>query len=466
MGEVYVWIMRTFYAALGYIALDVALTTFLKGRGKKATSNFAKDLKQLKGTDGYILAKKQQLSYAKTKEGIIGIGPTGEGKSNSVKDNLLSNKLPKSSFVINDLKGELWEQTSEYQRSIGRLPLLYEPLGGKVQYNPLDFAENFSDVRQIATDVLTNGALAVRLNSSSGGGLSGSDATWINMAVPLLTASLLYHKDLGYPNDNISTAVKYLINNGPEQIVNDFSNSKNNQVKEQYNVFSMSIPAEETMGSILSTLATNTTLFLDDAIAKTTTKSDFSFKMLREKPVSLYIKYNPMRSNYLSPFISVFYSQFLDKLMNCHFPGCMPVLFFLDEFQNLGKISNMVNVASLCRYADMPLILFVQSLSRMYDIYGMNETRSIINNLKTKLIFPSLSDLDTNRTVSELSGFTEVKITEGNKSYTDKKKLLEHDEVRRLPSGKVLIIAHNLLPILADQLDWFLDDDMLLNRYI
>jgi type IV secretion system protein VirD4 len=163
------------------------------------------------------------------------------------------------------------------------------------------------------------------------------------------------------------------------------------------------------MGSILSTLATNTTLFLDDAIAKTTTKSDFSFKMLREKPVSLYIKYNPMRSNYLSPFISVFYSQFLDKLMNCHFPGCMPVLFFLDEFQNLGKISNMVNVASLCRYADMPLILFVQSLSRMYDIYGMNETRSIINNLKTKLIFPSLSDLDTNRTVSELSGFTEVK---------------------------------------------------------
>ena len=476
-----VLINKVFYTGIAYCAAYLAIPAFFAEKTKSATSGISKDLGKLKGTDGFILGrgkngvKKIQISYKYSKEGVCCIAPTGEGKTTAlVEPQLLSDNFPKSSMVIHDTKGELYEHTAEYQRSIGRIPMQFEPLGeGKIKYNPLDFCENDTEIKQIANDILTNGSLATRLASGSGG-MSGSDATWINMSVPLLTAALIHFKSLGIPYNNIPVAVRFLINTDAEVIEKTFGESSIDAVRENYNVFSMSIIKDKDgnvsdggpLTSILTTLATNLTLFLNTDLEKNICSSDFTPKMLREKPIALYVKYDPMKANYLSPFIAVFYSQLLSKLMAYHTANTIPVEFILDEFQNLGKISNMVQVVSLCRYVDIPIMVFVQSLSRLYQIYGRDETASILNNLKTKCILPSLSDVDTMRYISELCGFTELQIQENNRVNKVKKKLFEYDEVRRIEDETCVIVAHNLKPLICKQYRYYDDGEMLLNRYM
>ena len=241
-------IMKAFYLAGGYCVATAAIKTYFNGKGKGATSSFAKDLKHLKGTDGFILAKKQQLSYKKTCEGICIVAPTGEGKSTAlIYPNLLSNHFPKSSIIIHDAKGELYNDTKNYQESIGRKTILFEPLGRKSHYNPLDFCNNLTEVRALASNILNNGSLALKLSSGSTSG--SNDATWINMCIPIFTSALLFVKDLHNSKSNIPGAIKLLINNDEDTITDIFSKSNNKDIKEQYNMFLASSGADETMGS-------------------------------------------------------------------------------------------------------------------------------------------------------------------------------------------------------------------------
>ena len=222
-------INKAFYLGMAYCATYAAIPVFFNGKNKSATSGIAKDLGKLQGEDGFILGKKNsrkrhQLSYKYSKEGVCCIAPTGEGKTAAeCETQLLSNHFPKSSIVIHDTKGELYDHPADYQRKIGRIPMLFEPLGkkNKIRINPLDFCINNTEIRQMAVDILTNRTVAVRLASSSGG-LSGGDATWINMSVPLLTASLIHYKSLGRPHNNIPAAVRFLINSDAEVIEDTF----------------------------------------------------------------------------------------------------------------------------------------------------------------------------------------------------------------------------------------------------
>ena len=146
--------------------------------------------------------------------------------------------------------------------------------------------------------------------------------------------------------------------------------------------------------------------------------------------------------------------------------GLLPVTIMLDEFQNLGKIASMSSIVSTCRYLNIAIITAIQSMSRLYTIYGKYETDSILNNLKTKCILPSLSDIDTMRYVSDICGYVEVTDAREGRTFKIKKKLLEYDEVRRIPKDKIVIVPHNLLPIMADQNAYYENIGYLQNRIL
>ena len=118
---------KLLWLAMGIPIADLAII-LRKNRKLLATSKLGgkKDMGRLTGTNGLILSKKFQLTFKKTLEGVCVIAPTGEGKTTSIfLPNLLSDDLPKSSIIISDPKGELWNLTSKYQRSIGREPVLF-----------------------------------------------------------------------------------------------------------------------------------------------------------------------------------------------------------------------------------------------------------------------------------------------------------------------------------------------------
>ncbi len=276
-------------------------------------------------------------------------------------------------------------------------------------------------------------------------GRSGGSTEWENMAVPLFTAALLNSK-------TISEAVKFLINTPPVELPEILGNNKNPDIREQFNIFMSSAGSPKTMSSITSTLLTNLQLFTDHNIIKSTSSSTFIPTDFRKTPIALYIKYDEVKSNYLAPFLSVFYTQLINKIM---YANGLPTLFLLDEFQNSGKINNFEQIAAVCRSRQVGFLVCLQNLVKIYDIHGKNNATTILNNLKTKCILPSLTDLEALNYISNLCGDTEIKIDNingGKKSYSKTtRRLFTGDEVRRIPDDEILIIAHNKLPFLDNQ---------------
>lgn len=421
-----------------------ALLLIKKKKVALATSKLGglKDMGKLLGNDGLILSKEFQLNFKKVLEGVCCVAPTGEGKTTSITlPNLLSNDLPISSLVVADPKGEQYEICKDYQKSIGRAPILFEPLGNSAKYNPLDHCKNFTEIRELATNLLQNGELAIQLAT----GKSGGSSEWITMAIPLLTAALMENK-------NISEAVKFLINTPPLMLPETLGMSSNEDTIEQFNIFMSSASSPKTMSCIISTLLTSTQLFTDHDLINSTSKSDFSPTDLREKPIALFIKYDESKGNYLSPFLSVFYSQLINKIM---YKEGLPVLFLLDEFQNIGRLSNFAETVAVSRSKNIGFLVILQNLVKLYDIYGKNNTTTILNNLKTKCVLPSLSDYEAMTYISNLCDDKQYEgesITEGRKTHTQVvRKLFTPGEIRRIADDQILIVAHNKLPFLDAQ---------------
>jgi len=449
------YIDKILWLTMSIPAIELGLLIKNK-KNKLATSEIGtkKDYKKLTGKDGLILSKNFQLNFKKTLEGTCIIGPTGEGKTASIfLPNLLSNDLPKSSLIISDPKGELFKTTSKYQKSIGRKPILFEPLGNNAKYNLLEHCNSFTEVRELATNIIQNGGLALQMAT----GRSGGSTEWENMAIPLFTAALLNSK-------TISEAVKFLINTPPVELPEVLGNNKNPDIKEQFNIFMASAESPKTMSSIISTLLTNLQLFTDHNIINSTSSSTFSPHDFRREPIALYIKYDEVKSNYLAPFLSVFYTQLINKIM---YENGLPVLFLLDEFQNSGIINNFEQVAAVCRSRQVCFLICLQNLVKIYDIYGKNNATTILNNLKTKCILPSLTDLEALNYISNLCGDTEINTEsiscEKKTSSKTTRKLFTQDEVRRIPDDKILIIAHNKLPFLDNQNTYYTQEKYIKN---
>jgi len=423
--------------------IDLALL-FRKNKQKLATSRLGsqKDLGKLLGNDGLIVSKNFQLSFKKTLEGVVVIAPTGEGKTTSIfLPNLLSNDLPRGSKVVSDPKGEQFALTSEYQRSIGIEPILFEPLGNNAHYNPLDHCKDLTEVRELASNLVQNGDLAIQLASGRGGG----EATWINSAIPLLTAVLLMCK-------TISGAMKILINTPSLELPEMFKNCSNPDALEQFNIFISSAGSPKTASSTVSTLLTALQLFTDHDLINSTYKSDFAPSDLRDKPICLYIKYDVSKSNYLSPFLSIFFNQLIDKIM---YAKGLPVLFMLDEFANIGRLNNFSQVVSVGRSEKLGFMICLQNLTQLTSVYGESNATTILNNLKTKCILPSISDYKALNYISNLCGDKEVdteSINDKGKSHSKTtKKLFTADEIRRIDDDGILVIAHNKLPFMDEQ---------------
>jgi len=179
------------------------------------------------------------------------VGATCEHKTTSLLyPNLLSPDL-QGSIIVTDPKGELFRDTSEYQKSIGRKPILFSPLNQKysAKYNLLVECKSNTEVTELSQCILLNGAKALELQT----GVKAGGIEWINMSLPLFNAALLYCKGKGHPLNTISQALKLITQYSSEDLALLLSGA-DEPVKEQYNLFKTCAESPKTMSSIKITL--------------------------------------------------------------------------------------------------------------------------------------------------------------------------------------------------------------------
>lgn len=453
-----------------------------QGTAKEGTINDLKglvvhDIKNVKkGEGGYVLSQHVRLTAAKSYEHVALVGPTGSGKSTSFFIPNLLDADGTHSFVVTDPKGELFKKCGPYLKAQGMDIIKIQPLdpvNNKYHYNPILVAEDDTELREVAQNILTNGAKSIEIASGSSG---GGQSDWINMSVPLFAAALAYAKKLG-DKKTINEAIDIILGADLKQMEEMFK--KDEYAYKQFLVFKTSSGSEQTLSSIKSVLTSNIQLFLDknvEEFVRTPFKMDvatgrvmqdtekmFDPRVLRERPTALFVCVPEVKSDYMMPLMSVFYSQ----LLTCHMNNFddekypTPILYFLDEFANIGVISLIAKITATARSRKIGISLGLQGVEQLKRNYGEENANDILNNLKTKIFLSGLTG-DSAKYVSDLAGFTTIE----SKSYSQndgsqngplgsifktenvsksgvRRELITADEVRRMDDKDVLIIAHN-----------------------
>lgn len=450
------------YFTVAALGAGEAAIYFLKSKKKVGTSKFGNNLGDMEckygDKIGYTIAKDVVIKPKKMLEHILYVGASGEAKTAAgVINNLLKNKIPPCSKVIADLKGEIYDLTHEYRESLGEKCIIFEPLGEQARINPLDFCEEVADIKDIAMNMLMNTFKA-------------DYDKWCDMALPLLTAALMWAKTLPKDFAHIPRAVQLLTKNPVPKIVERLEGTKDELILEQVNMFKSCADSKPTEASILVTLLSKLNIFTDPKIARNLEKSDFTPMDLRRHLINIYVKYDLAKVDYLKPILALFMGQMLDKLMSKYKDNDNQntVLFIFDEMQNNGKIPKLPSGITMYRYYKIGLVGLIQNFSQMYHIYGQYEAQTIISGFKTKCVLPALSDEIALKYLSStfISGNTQIIINNGKTNSTVKKPLFDGDELRRLPDGKIAIIAGNKDVIIADQDRWYLNKECVKNRSV
>lgn len=448
------------YTSLALLTAGGALTALerYKLKANELAKNKIKDYREIRsGKDGMRISKNIQLEAKKDYEGILMLAPTGAGKTTSLfLNNLLSNDI-KGSFIVTDPKGELFELTSGYQKEVCKRKVY------KLDFNNVDYSENYNlleqcrnseEVMQLSSNLLLNGSLSIEL--SSGKRTGGME--WIQMSESLLSSVLLYCYKLGRPYNNIEFALQLILTLDTEQLKKLIGSSNNLEAITQFNIFQCVGGADRTEGSIKITLASNMKLFTSRDINRISNFTTIDINKFRKEPSILYVIYPERKSNYLSPFIAPFFTQIIDKLLDNYNKNSLPTHLLFDEFANIGLLNNMSINAATFRSRKISLVICLQSITQLYQVYGINNAKAILNNLKTKVILPGLSDIESINLVSNICG--NIEINTSSKSFSkenvninyskSKRKMFEDGEIRTLETGKGLIIADNKMPVIDD----------------
>lgn len=137
-------------------------------------------------------------------------------------------------------------------------------------------------------------------------------------------------------------------------------------------------------------------------------KSDFRFEDLKEEIMTVYFCIPPDRLSANTRLMRLFFGQAIAAMTRNPKKPFAPVVFFLDEFPQLGRMKPIEEgLAYLAGYG-VRLWLFAQDLGQIRSIYG-DMTQSILANCAVRTFFGT-SDPDTAKMVSEMCGTMTVPV--------------------------------------------------------
>lgn len=410
---------------------------------------------------GIILAEKIAINIdtkVKGNKNVLVIGNTGSGKSAGfVMPNVMQNL---GSYVFTDPKGELFDYSAKYYESQGydiKVLNLKNPKNSD-GYNPVVNAESDIDLDIIARTIV--------LGQQDGG---GSDEPYFTDNAQVLLKSLIrFLKETRPESEQNLTSCANLVR------ATASGDSQNMLLKlmqilpedhmARKDFESVSLATEKAFSSIASTLQSLLAKFETPDIAALTSTNTIDFASIGKKKTALYVISSDTNSTF-DFLLTIFFSQMLDKLYaEADANGGalqIPVMFFLDEFANIGKIPDFDRKIATARSRRLSFNVILQSLEQLENIYG-NNYETIVGNCDTHLFLGSTS-AKTLEYFSKGLGEKTIEITQKNKvgeedetrSQKLGRALMTPDEIRRLPYDECLIFSSGVKPIRAKKYFYF-----------
>lgn len=419
--------------------------------------------------ESIIIGKKLGASmHSNGFEHVLVFAPSGSGKTRSIAIPNLFN-YPYS-VVCNDVKFTLFETTSGYRQNVlGHSCYCFAParLGSLTHcFNPL---ANISENKLVRmTDIQRIAHIMIPTNPKEA-------PIWTQGPRKLFKILALYLLDTPGRPTTLGEMNRLIKQQNFDAWLLEILNTTSHYDPDFYrNGFSYMSVHEETRSNIFETFSGYFELFDDPIIDAATSHSDFDFRDLRKKKMTIYVGFTDEDMERLAPLLTLFWQQLISAMIeNIPDPKTepYPLLCLVDEFSSIGRIERLRRSLKLLREYRVRCILMFQYIAQTYEKYSHDEARAFTN-IKTKIAYGSEDSSDAEFISKMLGTRTKKVVTRSVSSQTggnisDSKNinyqaipLLRPEEVMGLPFEVALIMRSGCAPVKAKQCIWYKESSM------
>jgi len=418
-------------------------------------------------SEGLILGRHgKRLLRLSTDRHLLTLAPTRAGKGvSSIIPNLLTYRG--SVFVV-DVKGENAAIAARRRRAMGQAVHVLDPWGisgvKSCAFNPLDLI----DLR--SPDVAEDAAM---LADALVYGRDG-DSHWDDEARALLVGLILHVASIEPAGTRTLAKVRELVALPPDDfavLLDDMALNLSAHGLVARCAHRLRQKADRERSGVVSTAQAHTHFLDSPRMAQVMGGSDFEMADLKRKRVSVFVVLPAERIATFNRWLRLMVGFALTAMARTPGKPARPVLFLLDEFAALGRLSAVETAMGLMAGYGAQLWPILQDLSQLKGLYG-ERWRSFVANAGVVQAF-NVSDPLTAEQLSAMLGKRTATVRSVSSSSRGGKRegtgstnfssvarpLLLPDEIMRLPADKEILFVQGRRPVLATKPLYFADSE-------
>ncbi len=381
------------------------------------------------------------------------VGSTGSGKTQTVVlPQLRLAIMADESFIVHDVKGEIYEKLSGElaKRKYNTIVINFANTDLGNSYNPLSLPYELykEGKKDDAIELLeTVGRYICRTDSKE----TNVDPFWENSCVSLFAGLGVYLFENAESKEEVNLNSISKLSSSFESIEKYVKDSDKSSLTYKY-LSSIVLAPIETKGSILAVFNQSIKLFTTrENLLQLLSNTDFDIKSIQKEKTALFIISE--NKSYSRKLISLLINQCYEAVtLNKNNERRLNIL--IDDFENIEKINDYVNMLSLSRSYNIKFSIFVKSFLELRNTYGKEETEILKFNFGN-IIYLLASDLETLEDISKLCG--------NKKVNNEIEPLISTDELKLLNFFEAIVLIPRMNPIrtklLPDcEIDWKFDN--------
>ncbi|CAM5272558.1 hypothetical protein ATER59S_00107 [Aquamicrobium terrae] len=401
------------------------------------------------------------------------VGPPRSGKGAAL---IIPNALLwPDSLVVLDMRGETYQATAGYRSTFSKV-IRFSPADEKGEtecYNPLDFISLDTDQRDID---IRNIAAALFPRPTTG------ETYWVDDGRMLFAGVISYVMETPRLEDSQRTLRQALrIMNGAERPFLEWIQALRDEEARELSDYTLQMLAsyadmsDKQFSGLFGSVRTGLNPFMNERLLRATDKSTFDIRNLKREKVSLYLDFRIEQIRSIGPLFNVLITQLMNYMAKeVPGPGEHRVLILLDEFQNLGKLENVMEAATILGGYGVPTWFFVQSLKSVDTIYREEGRKTLVNSARVQVFFGAQDAEDLKYISDTLGERTEVQkdISKTQATMFDmhhartvhvkevRRPLMRPDEIRTMSRNKCIILPRGSHAIFGTRNFYFADAEL------
>lgn len=379
------------------------------------------------------------------------IGSTGAGKTQTTVLPMV-NLLAKhdESMIITDPKGEIYEGTSNYLKSLGYNIVLLnfrDPQQGNA-WNPMYLPYSLYKDGNIDKSVELLEDLAANILHDPSA--KGQDPFWENTSADYFAGLACALFEDAKPEEINLNSISLMTTAGEEKLANttyvkDYFSYKDPAGTAYTKASSTLMAPSETKGSILSVFKQKIQLFASRAnLSEMLSNNDFDMRDIGKKKTAVFIVIQDEKTTYHS-LVTIFLKQCYETLISVaqESGGKLPhrTNFILDEFANMPPLKDVTTMVTAARSRNIRFTFIIQNFAQLYEVYGKENGETIKGNCGN-IIYLISTELSALEEISKMCG--DVKSKE--KEKTSSTPLVTVSDLQRLSQWETIILRLRTMP--------------------